>query len=97
MMKADVLADFEKIKIATAYKLNSGEVINYLPYDLETVTGVEFDEMEGWAKEELESSSNKNNLPKSLKKYISYIEEKTKLPVSIISLGPNREQTIILK
>lgn len=97
MMKADVLADFDKIKIATAYKLNSGEVINYLPYDLETVTGVEFDEMEGWTKEEIEASSNKNNLPKSLKKYISYIEEKTKLPVSIISLGPNREQTIILK
>jgi adenylosuccinate synthase len=97
MMKADVLADFDKIKIATGYILKNGDVIDYIPYDLETVESVVFDEMEGWTEKELEGITDKNKLPVSLKKYIAYIEEKTKLPISIISLGPNREQTIILK
>ena len=97
MMKADVLSGFEKIKIATAYKLNEGEVVDYLPYDLETVTGVEYDELEGWTEEDLKDVKCKNCMPQPLKDYITYVEEKTGIPITIISLGPNRDQTIILK
>jgi adenylosuccinate synthase len=97
MMKADVLSGFEKIKIATAYKIDSGETIDYFPYDLETVTGIEFDELDGWKENELEKSNSKNSLPETLKKYIVYIEKKTGVPITIISLGPNRDQTIVLK
>lgn len=97
MMKADVLSDFEKIKIATGYILKNGDVIDYLPYDLETVESVVYDELEGWTEKELEGITSKEQLPETLKKYMAYIEDKTKLPISIISLGPNREQTIILK
>ncbi|MBN2485600.1 MAG: adenylosuccinate synthase [Bacteroidales bacterium] len=96
MMKADVLSGFDKIKVATGYKLDSGETINYLPYDLETVTGVVFEELDGWSENDLKEVKCKNCLPGSLKKYIAFIEEKTKVPVSIISLGPNRNQTIML-
>jgi adenylosuccinate synthase len=97
MMKADVLSGFEKIKIATGYILKNGDVIEYLPYDLDTVESVVYDELEGWTEKDLEDISGKNNLPQTLKNYITYIENKTKLPISIISLGPNREQTIIMK
>lgn len=97
MMKADVLNDFEKIKVATAYKLKTGEVVTEFPYDVEMVAGVEYIELDGWTKESLEGVSSMNDFPGSLRKYIEYIEESTGVPVSIISLGPNRDQTIILK
>jgi adenylosuccinate synthase len=97
MMKADVLSGFGKIKVATAYKLSDGTCTVDFPYDLETVTGLEFDELEGWTEEEIRDVKTKNSMPPALKNYISYIEQKTGLPITIISLGPNREQTIILK
>lgn len=95
MMKADVLSGFDKIKVATGYKIPGGTV-DYFPYDIETVTGIEYDELEGWTEQDLEGVTSKENLPKALKTYIKYIEEKTGVPVTIISLGPNRNQTIHL-
>lgn len=95
MMKADVLSGFEKIKVAVAYKTAAGN-IDYLPYDLETVTGVVYEEINGWSADALEGVNSKENLPKDLKFFIDYIEAKTKVPISIISLGPNRNQTIIM-
>lgn len=95
MMKADVLSGFEKIKIATGYKTAEG-VIEEFPYDLDIVTGIEYDELEGWTDEDLENITDKESLPASLKNYIKYIEEKTGVPITITSLGPNREQTIIM-
>jgi adenylosuccinate synthase len=97
MMKADVLSGFDKIKVATGYKLSSGEVTKDFPYDLETVTGIIYDELDGWKEEDLNGIRNIQQIPPQLKKYMEYIEAKTKLPISIISLGPNREQTIILR
>lgn len=95
MMKADVLSGFEKIKIATGYKTPEG-TLDYFPYDVETVTGVEYDELEGWTEEDLEGVKTKEEFPESLKKYVKYIEDKTGVPITIISLGPNRDQTVLL-
>lgn len=97
MMKADVLADFDTIKVATAYKVKTGVTTTDFPYELETVTGLVFDELPGWTTDELANVTKPGDLPQGLKKYVSYIEEKTGIPVTIISLGPNRNQTIVLK
>ncbi len=97
MMKADVLSGFDTIKVAKAYKLESGETISDFPYDIETVTDIVYDELPGWGNDALERSTSKDQIPDTLKSYIAYIEENTGVPISIISLGPNRDQTIILK
>ncbi len=97
MMKADVLSGFDTIKVAKAYKLESGETISDFPYDIETVTDIVYDELPGWGDDALERSTSKDQIPDTLKSYIAYIEENTGVPISIISLGPNRDQTIILK
>jgi len=96
MMKADVLTGFDKIKVAKAYKTEDG-VIDYLPYDLETVTEIIYDELDGWDEAATQNASDYNSLPQTLKDYIKYIEDNTELPIEIISLGPNREQTIVIK
>jgi adenylosuccinate synthase len=94
MMKADVLSDFDKIKVATGYHTSEGTTSEF-PYELETVTGIEYDELDGWAATDVEAAKSMEELPENLKKYIAYIEEKTGVPISIISLGPNRDQTIV--
>jgi adenylosuccinate synthase len=95
MMKADVLSGFEKIKIATAYKTSEG-LTDQFPYSLDTVTGIVYDELEGWTEQELEGVTDIASLPASLKNYIKYIEEKTGVPITIVSLGPDRDQTIVV-
>ena len=95
MMKADVLSGFEKIKVATAYKTTEG-VTEEFPYNLETVTDIVYDEFEGWTEKDLEGFTDKESLPVQIKNYIKYIEEKTGIPITIISLGPNRDQTIVV-
>lgn len=95
MMKADVLSGFEKIKICTAY-LYKGEKITHLPYniDSENVTPV-YETFDGW-KKDLTKMSTKDELPKNLKNYIKFIENETEVPVKIVSVGPDRSQTIEL-
>ncbi len=95
MMKADVLSGFEKIKVAVAYKTPDG-ITEEFPYDLETVSEVVYEELDGWKESDLDGVDSKDKLPENLKKYIKYIEDKTNVPISIISLGPNRDQTIVL-
>jgi len=94
MMKADVLSGFDKIKVATAYKTNEGTTDQF-PYELETVTDIVYEEFEGWSEKDIEDVTDKDSFPVQLKNYISYIEEKTGVPISIVSLGPDRKQTII--
>jgi adenylosuccinate synthase len=97
VMKADVLSGFETIKVAKAYSLLSGETTQDFPYDIETVTNVVYDELEGWGEQDLEGVTTQDKLPVALINYIDYIEKHTGVPVAIISLGPNRDQTIFLK
>jgi adenylosuccinate synthase len=96
MMKSDVLSGFEKIKVCTHYNYH-GKNIDYMPYDIvnETAEPV-FDEVRGW-KQNLTKITSESEFPEQLSRYITYIETKTAKPISIVSVGPDRNQTIIRK
>lgn len=93
MMKADVLSGFETIKICTAYNYR-GKTIHHFPYniDAENVTPI-YTEIPGW-KEDLTKLTDVNNLPKELNDYILFLEKELELPIKIVSVGPDRTQTI---
>ena len=95
MMKADVLSDFDTIKVCTHYILN-GEKIDYLPFDIinEKIEPV-YVELKGW-KIDLTQLEHKEQLPKELTDYIAFIEKETQVPISIVSIGPDRKQTIFM-
>lgn len=93
MMKADVLSGIGKIKVCTAYHYK-GEQITHLPYNIEAenVTPV-YSEMKGWEKD-LTTMSKASELPGSLSDYIAFLESELEVPISIVSVGPDRTQTI---
>ncbi|WP_108423511.1 adenylosuccinate synthase [Flagellimonas amoyensis] len=93
MMKADVLSGFKTIKVCTAYDYK-GEKIQHLPYNIESeyVTPV-YTEMKGWAKD-LTKLTTAEELPPALKDYITFLEEQLQVPIKIVSVGPDRLQTI---
>jgi adenylosuccinate synthase len=94
MMKADVLDAFDTIKICTHYKID-GEVIDYMPYDIvsKKVEPI-YVEMKGW-KSDLTKLSSINQLPSELNQYIEYLEQELNVPISIVSVGPDRTQTLM--
>jgi adenylosuccinate synthase len=92
MTKADVLADFDIIKICTGYKCK-GHIIERLPYDLYDVSSPEYIEMKGW-NQDVSQITQKSNIPENLNNYIRFIEKETGIPVTIVSLGPDRKQVI---
>jgi len=93
MMKADVLSAFPNIKICTHYKYN-GEVIDYLPYNIEgdKIEPI-YKEFPCW-KEDLTGKTKMSELPEELINYIEYLEKELETPISIVSVGPDRTQTI---
>tara|TARA_B100000963_G_C22615831_1_gene667304 strand:+ start:556 stop:1827 length:1272 start_codon:yes stop_codon:yes gene_type:complete len=93
MMKSDVMSGIDKIKICTSYE-QYGKEISRMPFSLNSgnLTPI-YTEFSGW-QEDITEAKNESQLPKNLKKYISFIEEKLEVPVKIISLGPERDQTI---
>lgn len=93
MMKGDVLSGFNTLKMCTSYNYQQKE-ISYLPYNIEekNVT-VNYTEIKGW-KEDLTKMTNANELPENLIDYIKYIEEFVGVPITIVSVGPDRKQTI---
>jgi len=92
MMKSDVIAGFNKVKICTAYKVN-GKEIEGIPFDF-TAQVIEpvYQELSGWR--EFETVSKFKELPQELQAYIKFIEEKVGVPVTLVSTGPGRNQTI---
>jgi len=93
MMKADVLSSLDRISICTTYEI-SGEHTDRLPYELSTPDlKPVYAEMEGW-NSEIGQITRKEDLPAAMKNYIGYIEKSVKLPVGMISVGPDRTQTI---
>ena len=93
MMKGDVLSGFDTLKVATAYNYK-GEVIHHLPYNIEeeNVTPI-YTEFKGW-KQDLTGLTTFDILPKELKEYIEFIEKEVEVPIKIVSVGPDRKQTI---
>jgi len=95
MMKADVLSGFDSLKVATSYNYKQ-KTITHLPYNIEPENvSVNYINVKGW-KEDITKVSNPKDLPQNLKNYIKLIEDFVGVPVSIISVGPDRKQTIIL-
>ena len=94
MTKADVLSGFETVKVCTAYNIN-GELTDRFPYDYDEsrMTPV-YEELPGW-NEDLTGIRREPDFPKNLKDYISYLEAKLEVRISIVSVGPDRDQTII--
>ena len=94
MMKADVLSGFETLKICTAYHYQ-GKPIEHFPYstDAPLLTPV-YREMPGW-KEDLTGMTEASELPEALMSYIHFLEEELEVPVRIVSVGPDRKQTIL--
>jgi adenylosuccinate synthase len=94
MMKADVLSGFSEIKVASAYRVN-GNKTGELPFDMER-TKIEpiYQTFEGWDAD-LENVNSFDALPLALKRYIRFIETETGVPISLVSTGPDRSQTII--
>lgn len=93
MMKADVLSGFEEIKVATQYSCN-GDLTEEMPYD-ETIGKTEpvYVGKKGWDNK-LEGLTAYEELPSSLHEYVKFIEKAVGVPVSIVSVGPDRSQTI---
>jgi len=95
MMKSDVLSGFNSIKVCTSYEYR-GSNINYLPYDIsDSSLKPIYDEFNGW-EEDITGIKEFNDLPINLKKYISYIEKELEIPITIVSVGPDRTETIIV-
>ena len=92
MMKADVLDKFDTIKVATAYKVNGVET-NQVPYDTYAEVEPVYKEFKGW-KKDLTGIKKEEELPFEFMNYVRFIEKELGVPVSMISLGPDREQTI---
>src|SRR5688572_30283430 len=93
MMKADVLSIFETIKICTHYLLGDGSVTETVPYEYvnEKITPV-YVEMKGWRSNV--AGILEDQIPKELSAYISFLEKELRVPITLISTGPDRTQTI---
>lgn len=95
MMKADVLDTFDKIYACTHYKYN-GEVIDYMPYEIITHQAEPIlEEIDGW-KQDLTGITSEQEIPEALKNYISYLEKALEVSITILSVGPDRKQTLAL-
>ena len=92
MMKSDCLDDFDSIKACTSYKVEGVET-DQVPFDIAAQIEPVYTEFPGW-KKDLTGIRSEADLPKEFKDYIKFIENYLGVPVSIISLGPDREATI---
>ena len=94
MMKADVLSIFDHIKICTHYEID-GEKISEFPYDVNDldITPI-YIEMKGW-KEDLTSLKRYEDSPEALKNYVLFLEKELYVPISLVSVGPDRQQTLL--
>ncbi len=90
MTKADVLNEFKNIGVCTAYNVN-GKKLKHVPYDQSAEISPGYEQHQGWQSELSADAA----LPKELEAYIKFVEEASSCPISIVSLGPDRTQTLI--
>ncbi|SDR67077.1 adenylosuccinate synthase [Christiangramia echinicola] len=94
MMKGDVLSGFETLKVCTGY-IYKGEEIKHLPYNIEPeYLEPVYTEIKGW-KEDLTKMTDASSLPKEFNDYVEFLEKELETPITIVSVGPDRKQTII--
>lgn len=94
MMKSDVLDDFDEIKACTAYRVN-GETTENFPFSIEdgTIEPI-YTSLPGW-KTDMTGMKSESEFPTQFKAYIEFLERELETPIAIVSIGPDREQTII--
>jgi adenylosuccinate synthase len=92
MMKSDILSGFKSIKVCTSYKVD-GKDQNEIPFDNNSKIVPVYAELPGWD-EDITGIRDYKGLPQNLKRYVEFIEIQTGLPVSIVSVGPDRNATI---
>lgn len=95
LTKADVLDEFENIKICTSYKIDGKETTE-VPFDINTPIEPVFEELKGW-NTQIKSMRKKEELPQEFNEYLKFIEDYIQVPVSIVSVGPDRDATIYMK
>ena len=93
--RLDILSDFESVQVAIGYELD-GQVIEYLPGDADTLSRVKpiYKEFKGW-KGNLRGARSMSDLPVEAREYLDFMAEFTRTPVAIVSVGPDRTETII--
>lgn len=96
MMKADVLSGFDVIKVCIAYKIN-GEIVDYLPFDIadHDIEPI-YEEITGWS-HDLTQLTDYKDAPIELKNYVTYLEKALETPITVVSVGPDRDQTLNTK
>jgi adenylosuccinate synthase len=93
MMKADVLGNFDTIRVCTHYLIN-GEKTDRFPYDVTDVELVPvYEDLRGW-KADLTGLTSYDDAPDALKEYVSFLEAQLEVPISVVSVGPDRNQTL---
>ena len=92
MMKSDVLDTFETIKACVAYKVNDEE-IDYFPYDISEGLEPVYAELPGW-KADMTKMTSEDEFPEEFNAYVTFLEEQLETPIKIVSVGPDRDQTI---
>jgi adenylosuccinate synthase len=93
--KLDILSDMDEIKVCVAYKGEDGTEINHFPSSLSYLgkcTPV-YKSFAGWSSEDIDISNG--IIPKEMKKFLDFVSESLNIPISIVSLGPGRDETII--
>ena len=93
MMKSDVLSGIKTIKVCTHYIDSNNQKIDYLPFEENDKLTPVYEELSGWDKNLMEIS-DLNEAPKEVHDYIEYLENQLKVPIKIISVGPDRKQTL---
>ena len=93
MMKSDVLDTFATIKACRAYRINGVETRDF-PYSIEQEIEPIYDEIPGWQCD-LTAFDREEQLPKAFLDYVAYLERELEVPIAILSVGPDRKQTIV--
>lgn len=92
MTKADVMSGFDKVRVCTSYRVGNKELTE-IPFNNELKIEPVYRDMDGW-KEDISSVRDYKNLPANLKKFIEFIETQTGVPITMVSVGPDRKETI---
>ena len=94
MMKSDVLDTFKTIRVCTHYIIN-GEKMDYFPFDItDSVITPVYEDFEGWNCD-LTKLTSYDDAPKALKDYVLYLEKQLEIPITVVSVGPDRKQTLV--
>jgi adenylosuccinate synthase len=97
LTRLDVLSGLERLKVATTYRFG-GSTIDHIPANIWDFANVEpvYEELEGW-EENLRACRSLDDLPRAARRYLEFVQDETKTPVAILSIGPDREETIVAR